>query len=78
MSGKAEKIVISADSTVVAINRGTSGMAIVNLSEQPAEISLATTLEDGEYTDKVHNNAFTVKNGTITAKLEPETSYVIY
>lgn len=78
MSGKAEKIVISTDSTVVAINRGTSGMAIVNLSEQPAEISLATTLEDGEYTDKVHNNAFTVKNGTITAKLEPETSYVIY
>lgn len=78
MSGKAEKIVISADSTVVAINRGSSGMAIVNLSEQPAEISLATTLKNGEYTDKVHNNTFTVKNGKVTAKLDPETSYVIY
>lgn len=78
MHGMPEKIKVSIDGTVVEINRGNSGAAIVNLSKKTAQLSIATTLPDGTYKDHVYGNTFTVEKGILKASLQPETSYVIY
>ncbi len=78
MHGQLEKIIVSDNGTVVEVNRGTVGSALVNLGTVDAKISMKTTLADGDYTDKVYGNSFRVKNGIISATLQPETSYVIY
>lgn len=78
MHGQLEKIKVSADGTIVEINRGNTGAVIVNLSQKPAQLSMKTTLADGTYKDRVYGNTFTVKKGMIKSSLQPETSYVIY
>ena len=77
MHGQLEKIKVSADGTIVEINRG-KGAVIVNLSQEPAQLSMKTTLADGTYKDRVYGNTFTVEKGIIKSSLRPETSYVIY
>lgn len=78
MHGMPEKIKVSTDGTVVEINRGNSGAAIVNLCKKATQLSIATTLPDGIYKDHVYGNTFTVEKGILKASLQPETSYVIY
>lgn len=78
MHGQLEKIKVSADGTIVEINRGNTGAVIVNLSQEPAQLSMKTTLADGTYKDRVYGNTFTVEKGIIKSSLRPETSYVIY
>ena len=78
MHGQLEKIKVSADGTIVEINRGNKGAVIVNLSQKPAQLSMKTTLADGTYKDRVYGNTFTVEKGIIKSSLRPETSYVIY
>jgi len=78
MHGQLEKIKVSADGTIVEINRGDKGAVIVNLSQEPAQLSMKTTLADGTYKDRVYGNTFTVEKGIIKSSLRPETSYVIY
>ena len=78
MHGQLEKIKVSADGTIVEINRGNKGAVIVNLSQKPAQLSMKTTLADGTYKDRVYGNTFTVEKGMIKSSLQPETSYVIY
>lgn len=78
MHGMPEKIKVSTDGTVVEINRGNSGAAIVNLCKKTTQLSIATTLPDGTYKDHVYGNTFTVEKGILKASLQPETSYVIY
>lgn len=78
MHGQLEKIKVSADGTIVEINRGNTGAVIVNLSQKPAQLSMKTTLVDGTYKDRVYGNTFTVEKGIIKSSLQPETSYVIY
>lgn len=78
MHGQLEKIKVSADGTIVEINRGNTGAVIVNLSQKPAQLSMKTTLADGTYKDRVSGNTFTVEKGIIKSSLQPETSYVIY
>lgn len=78
MHGQLEKIKVSADGTIVEINRGNKGAVIVNLSQEPAQLSMKTTLADGTYKDCVYGNTFTVEKGIIKSSLRPETSYVIY
>ena len=78
MHGMPEKIKVSTDGTVVEINRGNSGAAIVNLCKKNTQLSIATTLPDGTYKDHVYGNTFTVEKGILKASLQPETSYVIY
>lgn len=78
MHGQLEKIKVSADGTIVEINRGDKGAVIVNLSQEPAQLSMKTTLADGTYKDRVYGNTFTVEKGMIKSSLQPETSYVIY
>lgn len=78
MHGQLEKIKVSADGTIVEINRGNKGAVIVNLSQKPTQLSMKTTLADGTYKDRVYGNTFTVEKGMIKSSLQPETSYVIY
>lgn len=78
MTGMGEQITLSADSAVVAIARGKAGIALVNLSQEAQNISIATKLPDGSYRDKVYDTEFTVKKGNIHGQLAPETTYVIY
>lgn len=78
MHGQLENIKVSADGTIVEINRGNKGAVIVNLSQKPTRLSMKTTLADGTYKDRVYGNTFTVEKGMIKSSLQPETSYVIY
>lgn len=79
MSGKSEKIVAADNGSVIEVNRGPSGAALINISGDVQNISaLSTTLPDGEYSDRVHNSKFTVKSGKISGSLAPFTSYLLY
>ncbi len=78
MSGQPEKIVVSDNGAVVAVERGEKGVAIINLSEKAQRIKLATAFPNGEYTDGVHSAVFKTKNGVIEGKVAPLTSYILY
>ena len=78
MAGMKENVSTTAKGSVVVINRGDKGIAIVNLATTDANIKADTKLADGTYTDKVHGTEFTVKSGKISGSLKAETSYVIY
>ena len=58
---------ISTSGSIVYNERGTSGVAIVNVNGGSTNVSLpAHTMADGTYTDAITGNTFTVSNGTIT------------
>lgn len=78
MAGMKENVSTTAKGSVVVINRGDKGVAIVNLATTDANIKADTKLADGTYTDKVHSTEFAVKSGKISGSLKAETSYVIY
>ncbi len=78
MAGEPEKIFTNNDGSVVEVTRGNKGLVLINLSEREQKIKMTTTLPDGEYTDRVHEAVFKVKNGMIEGKLQPLTSYIIY
>ena len=62
---------------VVAVNRGTKGVAIINFAANANEFSLATELPDGEYNDKVYNQTFIVENGVLSGNAQAHTTYII-
>lgn len=77
MAGEKEYIATADNGEVVLIGRGNKGMAVVNLSQHEVALTAATRLADGTYTDRAHGATFTVANGTITATLAPESSYLV-
>ena len=78
MTGEPEKMFFAKDGSVVEVARGDKGAAIISFSPETIEISINTTLPDGEYTDTIYNNVFTVTSGQLTGKLAPHTPYIIY
>lgn len=78
MSGQPEKVVVSDNGAVVAVERGDKGVALVNLSEKQQKVKMPTFLPDGEYKDGVHGMAFKVKKGFLEGKVTPLTSYILY
>lgn len=78
MSGEKELINVNPDGTVIEVNRGKKGVALINLSNEPKEIALPTTMNDGNYRDKVYGTEFIVTDGVMGGTLQPLTSYVIY
>ncbi len=57
---------VYSDAGVVAVQRGETGIVLVNLGES-ADITVTTQgMKDGEYTDSITGNKFTVSNGVIT------------
>ncbi len=64
--------------TTVAVQRGDSGIVIVNLGDS-ADISLDTkSMKDGSYTDAVTGGTFTVASGKITGKVGDSGVAVVY
>lgn len=77
MKGEPEHLRFSSDSTVVGIERGRHGLALVNVGEATA-VSLPTSLPDGKYTDAVHQQSFSVKGGKLEGRMEKQESYLLY
>ena len=59
------------------MNRGDKGAAVINLALEENPVDLATKLPEGEYTDTVYGQSFTVENGVLKGTLKPETTYII-
>ena len=78
MHGQPENVVVNENGTVIEVERGDKGVALINLSEEPVSITLSSSLKSGKYTDKVHGVTFEVNDGNISGKLQPLTSYIIY
>lgn len=78
MSGQPENVIATDNGAVVAVERGDKGVAIINMSDKPQKVKLATVLPDGEYTDGVHGTLFKVKKGMVEGKVTPLTSYILY
>ncbi len=78
MSGQPEELFASDNGAVVEVGRGTEGAALINLTSEPVEVEMATNLPKGVYSDAVHNQEFTVKDGKISGALAPNASYILY
>lgn len=77
MAGQKEDIRMTDDGSVLLVNRGKKGAALINLSTQAKKISLPTGLPDGTYKDMVYNKEFKVKKGILTGYLAPERTYIL-
>lgn len=78
MHGLQETIAYENKGKVAAVMRGKKGVAMVNVSSEPQQISMVTTLPAGKYVDEVYKNKFIVRHGVLTGTLKPLTSYILY
>lgn len=82
MHGQPETIIPANEGAVVAVQRGTVGLALINLSSsaQTLDIDLTATsptFPNGTYTDPVSGATFTVASGHLTGTLAPYTSALL-
>lgn len=77
MKGQAENILFAEDGEVILVNRGNKGTAIINLALEANAVELATSLPDGNYSDRVYGKSFQVENGVLKGTAEPETTYIL-
>lgn len=78
MAGQPEKLSFSKNQTVAQVERGQKGTALINFSSKSQKIDMPTSIPDGEYTDVVNSAKFRVKDGKLSGRLEPLTSYILY
>ena len=79
MKGQPETISATNNGAVIEVSRGTAGAAIINITGENQTVeNLATSLPDGEFTDAVNGNTFTVTDGQLSGQLAPYTSYILY
>ncbi len=72
-----ENIIFSENGKQIIVERGPKAAVIINLDEQPAEISIPVTIANGKYTDSVTKQRFQVKKGNLSASLQPMTAYFL-
>lgn len=77
-SGSNEYIRILNNNSVFLIERGTTGVSIINLSRNYTVIDTETNLKDGEYTDRLSGRKITVSNGRLHAELDSRSVAVAY
>ena len=77
-AGQNEYIRILNYNTVFEIERGNSGVVIVNLSHSKANINTETNLKDGEYIDKVSGKKISVSNGHLSTELSGKSVIIAY
>jgi alpha-amylase len=77
MNGQLESVAFAENGETVAVSRGDKGVALINFSGNANEVSLAVTLPDGEYSDKVYGKTFQVQSGIMTGNAEPHATYII-
>ncbi len=79
MQGENEKLSnIGGSDSVLMIERGTKGAVIVNASDKAIDISAPSVLDDGEYTEQITGNTFTVKDGVLKGEVGANTVAVVY
>ena len=69
---------VTASGSNLFVQRGTSGMVIVNLNGSSTSISQSCTLANGSYTDQVSGKTFNVSGGKITGNVGSTGVAVIY
>ena len=77
MQGQPESITFSADGAVTQVCRGTKGAALINITNDAQQVSLATTLPNGKYKDALTGKIFSVKKGIIHGQLEAQSAYLL-
>lgn len=78
MVGEPKNTRMAVTKYVGVIERGTKGAVLVNVDSQAYDISTATNLADGTYTDQAHGGTFTVTNGTLTGNIKAGEVVVLY
>ncbi len=76
MHGRPENIVEANSGSVVGVERGNAGEALVNFSQKTQTVEMPTSLPDGSY--DVNGAVFEVKGGTLSGTLAPLASYILY
>ena len=66
MHGQSERVSATDNGAVIAVERGNNGIALINISDEPQQVNLPTSLAKGTYTDNVHGLGFNVSNGLIS------------
>ena len=77
MNGQKEDIQISDNGSVLLVNRGRKGAAVVNISTLSNQVDLPTTLPDGTYKDVVYGKEFKVMKGRLKGLAAPTRSYIL-
>lgn len=76
--GKSEYIRILNYNNVFEIERGNSGVVLVNLSNNYEKVNTETNLKDGLYEDKLSGNIIRVENGRLYAELKGKSAIIAY
>ena len=71
---------IAGNTQVVMIERGDAnkGAVIINASNEDVDLSAATAMADGAYTDQAYGGAFTVENGVLSGTVKAGKVAVVY
>lgn len=77
MKGQTEDIQQNEEGTILLVNRGKKGAAIVNIGKFADFVDLPTALPAGTYHDKVYNQPFTVRNGRLKGIASAQRTYII-
>ena len=77
MQNQPEYLSYSDDNAVVVVSRGKKGAVVINLSNEPQDISIYTTLRHGKYKDAVSGKLFRVSKTMLKGQLEPLSAYVL-
>ncbi len=77
MAGEKEDLRVSDNGSVLLVNRGKKGAALVNIAGHANFIDLPTGLPDGTYRDAVYGKEFKVKKGRLSGALAPHRSYIL-
>lgn len=77
MSGQKEDLQFSPDGSILLVNRGKKGAAVVNISSVAGFVDLPTGLPDGVYTDVVYGKEFKVKKHRLLGIAAPYRTYIL-
>lgn len=77
MSGQKEDLQFSPDGSILLVNRGKKGAAVVNISSVAGFVDLPTGLTDGVYTDVVYGKEFKVKKHRLHGIAAPYRTYIL-
>ncbi|MDE6084776.1 MAG: alpha-amylase, partial [Muribaculaceae bacterium] len=78
MAGYPEIVSSAANGSVIIIERGSKGIALINISPEKKEIKIPVRWKDGNYTDKVYGVNANVNNGIMVVTIPSFTSYLYY
>lgn len=77
MTGQKEDLQFSPDGSILLVNRGKKGAAVVNISSVAGFVDLPTGLPDGVYTDVVYGKEFKVKKHRLNGIAAPYRTYIL-